>query len=458
MPQTAELFFLDLLVSHGIPQFDRRRRTRRDLTTSVPQVSEVWCDTVRGVEIQHLLVMDPAGCYELVGLPHPPEDPTCFAELVSVLGPGREVKPAGPPLRAPGHVVYRVRGQAVGSSSTVPDELASLVRAALQQERGGPIPCTRAAWCREGWSEETAAWVNDVLAQQGVHRTGRSTVIKSWGLSHVERIPTSEGVRYLKASSELFAHEPATTAWLASVVPEVVPGVLAIDEPRGCLLMDALPPAKPTLTIEQERIATCTAMAQVQVAVAGRYDELRATGAPERGLASTGRELADMLGTGIDLRQLDGRRRQELEDGLDRALGLLDDLAACGLPDVLVHGDLYPANVVAAADGAVIFDWSDACVGHLVLDLAHLCAVRPGTAQRELDWDAPWVQAYVVPWRESCTEPMLRRALELAGVADLAFQAVTYHRIQASLEPDARQDQTGATLRALSALVDNLPA
>ena len=57
------------------------------------------------------------------------------------------------------------------------------------------------------------------------------------------------------------------------------------------------------------------------------------------------------------------------------------------------------------------------------------------------------MQAYLEPWREGCAESMLRRALELADVADLAFQAVTYQRVQASLEPDARQDLTGATLR-----------
>lgn len=45
---------------------------------------------MRGVEIEYLLVVDPARGYEFVGLPRPPEDPTCFVELVAVLGPGRE--------------------------------------------------------------------------------------------------------------------------------------------------------------------------------------------------------------------------------------------------------------------------------------------------------------------------------------------------------------------------------
>ncbi|MDQ2849488.1 MAG: aminoglycoside phosphotransferase family protein [Actinomycetota bacterium] len=412
------------------------------------------------MEIHHLLVIDPAGAHECIALPGPVMDPTCFAELVAVLGPGRNADPAGPPLRAPGHVVHRVRGRVAGPSSTIPEELTRVVSTALQQEHGGPIPAARAPWCRQGWSQQTAAWLEEVLAQRGAHRTGESTVVKSWGLSHVEQIPTSEGVRYLKASSALFAHEPAIAAWLADLAPGLVPGVLALDEARSCLLMQALPPAQPALTPEQKRIATCTAMARLQVAVAGRNDELRATGAPERGLTGTGLELSDMLSTGIPAEQLEGRRHRELKDGLDRALGLLDELAACGLPDVLVHGDLYPANVVVSVDGAVVFDWSDACLGHPMLDLAHLCARQPRTvrpARSELDWDAPWVQAYLKPWRVGYPESVLRRALQLADVADFAFQAVTYQRIQTSLEPDARQNSGGATMRALGALVDNLP-
>ena len=412
---------------------------------------------MRSVETQHLLVVDPGGGHELVALPRPPADPTCFAELVAALGPGRDVEPAGPPLRAPGHVVHRVRGQVTTSASSVPGGLAALVSAALDQERGGPLPAERPAWCRPGWAGPTAAWVDEVLAQRGARRTGRGAVIKSWGLSHVERIPTSQGALYLKACSPLFAHEPAVTAWIAALAPGVVPAVLAVDHARACLLMEALPPAQPGLGVEQERVATCAAMAQVQAAVAGRGDELRAAGAPDRALSSTGRDLAEMLREMPD-GQVDASRRRELEGGVERAVGLLEELAACALPDdVLVHGDLHAANVVVASGGAVVFDWSDACLGHPVLDLAHLCSDRPGTAPPGQDWDAPWVQAYLEPWREGCTEAALRRALQLAGVADLAFQAVTYQRIQASLEPDARQDPAGATLRALSAVVGGLP-
>ncbi len=114
---------------------------------------------------------------------------------------------------------------------------------------------------------------------------------------------------YLNATSALFAHEPATTAWLAGAAPGVVPGLLAIDEARACVLMYALPPAQPALTVEQQRVSTCAAIAQVQVAAAGPGRAPRDRGA-ESGLASSGRALADMLPTGITAGQLDGRRHR----------------------------------------------------------------------------------------------------------------------------------------------------
>lgn len=106
------------------------------------------------------------------------------------------------------------------------------------------------------------------------------------------------------------------------------------------------------------------------------------------------------------------------------------------------------------AERAMIFDWSDACIGNPLLDLVHLCAHPPRTAPAGIAWTAPWVQAYVKPWREGYDEQVLRRALDLVDVADLAFQAVAYGRIQRSLEPAARHHPDGARPRSFAPLVD----
>ena len=45
-----------------------------------------------------------------------------------------------------------------------------------------------------------------------------------------------------------------------------------------------------------------------------------------------------------------------------------DSLGECGLADTLVHGDLNPGNVFLNGSRMTILDWSDAGVGHPVLD------------------------------------------------------------------------------------------
>ena len=54
--------------------------------------------------------------------------------------------------------------------------------------------------------------------------------------------------------------------------------------------------------------------------------------------------------------------------GLPRAI---EELAACGVPETLVHGDFHHGNVIVSDDGSlVIIDWTDGCVAHPFFDLA----------------------------------------------------------------------------------------
>ena len=56
-------------------------------------------------------------------------------------------------------------------------------------------------------------------------------------------------------------------------------------------------------------------------------------------------------------------------------------VAACGVPDTLVHGDFHPGNVAGRPDDYVILDWGDSFVGHPLLDelpfVVPAGAVRP---------------------------------------------------------------------------------
>ena len=44
------------------------------------------------------------------------------------------------------------------------------------------------------------------------------------------------------------------------------------------------------------------------------------------------------------------------------------EIASCGLPDTLVHGDFHPGNFRGTADRLMLLDWGDSGIGHPLLD------------------------------------------------------------------------------------------
>jgi aminoglycoside phosphotransferase (APT) family kinase protein len=129
---------------------------------------------------------------------------------------------------------------------------------------------------------------------------------------------------------------------------------------------------------------------------------------------------------------------------------MVGELGACGLPIGLVHGDLHPGNAAYEGDTVVLYDWSDACLGHPFLDLVLLSSRVEETerlATRE---------AFAAPWRAAFPgldlDLDLDRVVRLASVLEVAFQAVTYEQIYASQESASLWEFAGAVARRLREL------
>jgi Ser/Thr protein kinase RdoA (MazF antagonist) len=305
-----------------------------------------------------------------------------------------------------------------------------------------------AVWTAEDWSAATTAWVDDVLSDQGIRRTGDLVVVSSWALSHVERVPTTVGDLFVKASAEHFAHEVPVTAWLAERFPDDVPNVLAADAQRRCLLMTRL--AGVDASTGAVLPAAAATIARLQVGCIGDVGALLSCGAPRRGLAETRTRFLDVANVGHELVELAPEERAGLQAALPWLLDQLAELEAVGIPDTLSHGDLHLGNVASAAGCARVFDWSDACVGHPFLDLAHL-VVRLPEVKGPVDPD--WYEPYLAAWREGWPDAVLRRAIDLAVVADRMFQAVTLEDLAGAIGPTARTPLAGLQARRLRELV-----
>lgn len=311
----------------------------------------------------------------------------------------------------------------------------------------GQVPGEAAVWTVKGWSAAATAWVDEVLADSGVRRTADLVVVSSWALSHVERVPTTAGALYLKAYAEHFAHEAPVTAWLAGRFPDDVPDVLAADVGRRCLLMAPL--AGVDASTGAALPGAAATIARLQIACTSKVGELLARGAPHRTLADTRTRFLDVVDGGHELTVLTGQERVALTRALPWLLDQLGELEAIGLPDTLTHGDLHLGNV-AAAGRTRIFDWSDACVGHPFLDLAHLLVRVP-----EVDGpvDSAWPEAYLAAWRDGWPDATLRRALDLAVVVDRMFQAVTLEDLTAAIASTDRGSLVGLQARRLRELI-----
>jgi Ser/Thr protein kinase RdoA (MazF antagonist) len=117
------------------------------------------------------------------------------------------------------------------------------------------------------------------------------------------------------------------------------------------------------------------------------------------------------------------------------ALGAQDraqDWPDTGLPVTLAHGDFHGGNVVVDGDSATIFDWSDACLSHPLIDLHLFLAEDADEAAHDV-----FVDAYAEGWGVS--PDVVRSGLEQIAPYSCLHQAESYRAIAAGIEPAERR-------------------
>ncbi|GAA1367705.1 hypothetical protein GCM10009661_22520 [Catellatospora chokoriensis] len=296
----------------------------------------------------------------------------------------------------------------------------------------------RAPYAEIGGPAASLAWAETALADRGRTVTAASQQ-RTWNLSAIWRLETDTDPVWLKQVPAFFAHEAAVLGWLGEHCPGTAPVPLAAD--GGRVLLDDLPGTDRYGAPAAERLLMLSSLHTVQLVAAGRVDELLALGVPdqrpprlaERLRAVVARNAAPRSAadtteparaTSADLPEApaarpDGRLAVLL-DGLDDRLA---ELAACGLPDTLVHGDFHPGNVRGTADRHAVIDWGDCVIGHPAIDLLRMCEQLADPEPLRLAWARSWRAA--VPGGDperavALIEPLvaLRNAAAYAGFLD----------------------------------------
>lgn len=280
----------------------------------------------------------------------------------------------------------------------------------------------RNSYARLGGPAADLAWANSILAEKGLSPAGPPRQVRTWNLSSLWAIPVQDQTVWLKAIPPFFAHEAPLIQALAG---EAVPTLLGFD--KGRFLMAELPGEDLFEAETDQLFAMVDLLVGLQAKWIGREAELFALGLPDwRGPALTAAITEVFERTAPDLSTKNRGALSAFVADLPRRFA---DLAACGLPDTLVHGDFHPGNLRGDGAHLALMDWGDSGVGHPLLDSSAFLDRVPAEALEAVR--AVWL----AHWREAVPGSDPARALTLLAPIAAARQAVIYRGFLDNIEP-----------------------
>ncbi len=266
------------------------------------------------------------------------------------------------------------------------------------------------------------AWAGGVLADKGLVPVGPARQVRTWNLSSLWAIPVTDETVWLKAIPPFFAHEAPLISALAG---EAVPTLLGHEGNR--MLMAEIPGDDLYEAEADQLFAMVDLLVALQTKWIGREPELLTLHLPDwragpltKAMAATIERNAPVLST---------KNRGALGAFLNGLPKRFSDLAECGLPDTLVHGDFHPGNVRGQGARLTLLDWGDSGIGHPLLDSSAFLDRIPAEAVEAVR--AVWLAR----WREALPGSDPARAMTLLAPIAAARQAVIYQGFLDRIEP-----------------------
>ena len=280
----------------------------------------------------------------------------------------------------------------------------------------------RHAFARPGGPAADLAWARAMLAERGLRPTAPPTQVRTWNLSSLWRVPIEGQTVWLKVVPHFFAHEGALLALMAGAR---VPTVLSHDRRRMLLAEIA---GKDLYFAELPLLRDMVdLLVELQRLWSDRVEELLKLGLPDWRAPALGAAIAEVVDRTHD--EVSVEDRATLAHFLRGLPGRFDDVAACGVPDTLIHGDFHPGNFRGDERTLTLLDWGDSGVGHPLLDQPAFLDRVPSGAVSAVR--AHWLQQ----WNEAVPGSDPARASVLLAPIAAARQAVVYRTFLDNIEP-----------------------
>ncbi|WP_432832350.1 phosphotransferase family protein [Dactylosporangium sp. CA-092794] len=296
--------------------------------------------------------------------------------------------------------------------------------------RPAPHPL-RAPFAEVGGPAASLRWALDELRGLGMGTVEKISQRKTWNLSALWRLDTPGGPVWLKHLPPFLRAESEVLAWLGEVAPGSAPHLLAADG-TGRQLLGHLPGEDGFGAPVEQRFAMADLLHGLQRRALDDLPGLAARGVRDR----RGELLRTQIAVAAEpwLGEIFG-----LDALLSGLAGRLAAVAACGLPDTLVHGDFHPGNVrFSASVPPAVLDWGDAFLGNPAFDILGLCeGLAPAEAEAlEAHWAGLWRR--VAPGCDP--EAAVELVRPVAPLVDAVLYAGFVHNIEPSEWPYHAED------------------
>jgi hypothetical protein len=211
-------------------------------------------------------------------------------------------------------------------------------------------------------------------------------------------VPCEDRAVWFKACAPVQAFEPRLSASLAERSPDLVAGVLAVDEARAWLLLeDAGAPIGVTGNPPEAWLELLPRYGELQIRETPYAAEHVDHGVPDLRLPGLPARYAELLTRDLPI---DDDEVAALRAFEPRFGELCDELAAHGIPPTIQHDDLHMANVYVRNRAPLILDWGDSSIAHPFFSLVvpfRFLEERSGLAPGD-PWFARLRAAYLEPW------------------------------------------------------------
>jgi phosphotransferase family enzyme len=296
-------------------------------------------------------------------------------------------------------------------------------------------------WHDPDWRRAAHEWIRAEANRQSIQLIGEIEQPHAYAWSTVMRVPSNEGMLFFKATALETVYEAALTQKLVGWFPDCMPEILAVDLPRGWMLMrdggeQLRAFVRPTQDIKPWE-SVLTRYAELQIGLVEHLSEVLALGIPDHRLAVLPSLYSQFLTEKDDLmidqeKGLTSAEFQQLQNLTSRFEQICQDLAAFGIPESLNHGDFHDGNVLLKDGRITFFDWGDANVTHPFVSLRTLfVSIEISLKLDDYSFTpdmAALLDRYLEPWQKFASKEDLLRAYQLSKPVASIVKALAWHQ------------------------------